>query len=79
VTQQNTEMAVWAKAGQVAAHTDELMGELAPLFARVEPRRTCRDHVQALMGGLPRAKLLDPGRTDRAYLSGSDAAPAGTG
>jgi SRSO17 transposase len=50
-------MAVLAmvEAGRVAAHTDELMGELAPLFARVEPRRTCRDYVQALMGGLPRA------------------------
>jgi SRSO17 transposase len=43
------------EAGIVAEHTAELMDVLAPLFARVEPRRTCRDYVQALLGGLPRA------------------------
>jgi SRSO17 transposase len=33
---------------------DELMGCLAPCFARVEPRRQARKYVTGLMGDVPR-------------------------
>jgi SRSO17 transposase len=42
------------EAGLACGNLDELMGCLAPCFARVEPRRQARKYVTGLMGDLPR-------------------------
>jgi SRSO17 transposase len=42
------------EAGLACGNLDELMGRLAPCFARVEPRRQARKYVMGLMGDLPR-------------------------
>jgi SRSO17 transposase len=41
------------EAGLACGNLDELMGCLAPCFARVEPRRQARKYVIGLMGDLP--------------------------
>jgi len=42
------------EAGLACAMLDELMGCLAPCFARVEPRRQARKYVTGLISDLPR-------------------------
>jgi SRSO17 transposase len=42
------------EAALACGNLDELMGCLAPCFARVEPRRQARKYVTGLMGDLPR-------------------------
>jgi SRSO17 transposase len=42
------------EAGLACAMLDELMGCLAPCFARVEPRRQARKYITGLIGDLPR-------------------------
>jgi hypothetical protein len=42
------------EAGLACGNLDELMGCLAPCFARVEPRRQARKYVTGLISDLPR-------------------------
>ena len=42
------------EAGLACGNLDELMGCLAPCFARVEPRRQARKYITGLIGDLPR-------------------------
>ena len=55
---------------------NELMGCLAPCFARVEPRRQTRKYITGLISDLPQ-KLLGAGRAGRRWYAGQDAAAAG--
>jgi SRSO17 transposase len=57
VTTTDLEAAAASTVGEAAlacGNLDELMGCLAPCFARVEPRRQARKYVTGLMGDLPR-------------------------
>ena len=42
------------EAAQACRNLDELMGWMAPCFARVEPRRQARKYVTGLIGDLSR-------------------------
>ena len=42
------------EAGLACGNLDELMGRLAPCFARVEPRRQARKYITGLISDLPR-------------------------